>query len=103
VAGRFHRKPLRLTEISRLGDVFKAGDQPRQALRDYPGLVNPPDNILLGIRSISRLFGASSYRSEPAVMTVTKRRFRMLTIERYTRALEGEALYRASAAPSVVT
>ena len=36
-------------------------------------------------------------------MTVTKRRFRMLTIERYTRALEGEALYRASAAQSVVT
>jgi hypothetical protein len=25
VAGRFHRKPLRPSEISRLGDVFKAG------------------------------------------------------------------------------
>jgi hypothetical protein len=25
-AGSFHRKPLYTTEISRLGDVFKAGD-----------------------------------------------------------------------------
>jgi ABC-type tungstate transport system substrate-binding protein len=44
------------------------------------------------------LFTPAALKAIPAILAQD-----MLTIERYTRAFEGEALYRASAAPSIVT